>query len=179
MPMSAMPSSTSQPRWYVIQCKPRQDRRALENLQRQGYSCYLPTLKVEKLRHGRKLDVQEALFPGYLFIQLDTIRDNWSPIRSTRGVSQIVRVREQPLPVCNEVVDLIRQRLAREELPVPCFRPGERVLITEGCFAQLEAIFVAGDGAERVMLLLSILQREQTLSFPLSGVRKCANGSSY
>lgn len=179
MPTTATPSSTSQPRWYVIQCKPRQDLRALENLQRQGYSCYLPTLNVEKLRCGRKLDVPEALFPGYLFIQLDTIRDNWSPIRSTRGVSQIVRVRDQPLPVRNEIVESIRQRLEGKELRVPCFRPGERVLITEGCFAQLVAIFVANDGAERVTLLLSILHREQTLSFPVSGVRKCANGLSY
>lgn len=177
MPTTATPSSISQPRWYVIQCKPRQDRRALENLQRQGYSCYHPTLKVEKLRHGRKVDVlQEALFPGYLFIQLDTIRDNWSPIRSTRGVSQIVRVRDQPVPVGNEIVESIQRRLEGRELRIPCFRPGDRVLITEGCFAQLEAIFVANDGAERVTLLLSILHREQALSFPVSGVRKCANG---
>jgi hypothetical protein len=27
----------SQPRWYLIQCRARQDERALENLQRQGF----------------------------------------------------------------------------------------------------------------------------------------------
>lgn len=147
-------------RWYVIQSKPRQDRRALENLQRQGYSCYQPTLVVEKLLQGRKLAIEQPLFPGYLFIQLDPVRHNWSPIRSTRGVNQIVRVREHPLPVRDEVVEAIRARCASQQESIPYLRPGERVLIKEGCFSQLEAIFVANDGAERVTLLMQILQHE-------------------
>ena len=162
-------------RWYVVQCKPRQDRRALEHLQRQGYSCYLPTLAVERLSQGRKLTFEEPLFPGYVFIHLDALRDNWSPIRSTRGVNQIVRVREHPLPVSDQVVEAIRARCASQQGSVPYLRPGERVLITEGCFSQLEAIFVASDGVERVTLLMQILQHEQTLSFPLASVRRCSN----
>jgi len=48
-------------RWYVIRCKPREDARALKHLQRQGFTCYCPTLGVEKLRHGRKVEVQESV----------------------------------------------------------------------------------------------------------------------
>lgn len=164
--------SASDSRWYVIQCKPRQDARALENLVRQGFECYLPTLSAARLRNGRKIAAAEPLFPGYLFIHLDVSGENWAPIRSTRGVSQMVRVRDQPLPVGNEIVDLIRQRLATQQ-PQPCLKYGERVLITDGCFSQLEAIFVAPDGEHRVTLLLNILQQEQRLSFPLASVRKC------
>lgn len=173
--MQITPSSTSQPCWYVIQCKPRQDVRALENLERQGFACYMPTLNAEKLLQGRKLLVREPLFPGYLFINLDAVNDNWYPIRSTRGVMQIVRVRERPLPVHGQVVETIRRRLAGDPPRMPYIQPGERVRITEGCFAQLEAIFIADDGDQRVMLLMNVLQREQTLSFPLTSIRKCAN----
>ena len=35
-------------------------------------------------------------------------------------------------------------------------------------------IFLSNDGEERVLLLLTILQTEQTLSFPASAVRKNA-----
>lgn len=56
------------PRWYVVHCKPREDERALEHLSRQGYECYRPVRTVERLRHGRRQVVKEALFPGYLFI---------------------------------------------------------------------------------------------------------------
>jgi transcriptional antiterminator RfaH len=32
-----------------------------------------------------------VLFPGYLFIQLDEKLENWSPIRSTKGVQNFVK----------------------------------------------------------------------------------------
>jgi transcriptional antiterminator RfaH len=164
--------STNHARWYLIQCKRREEFRALEHLGRQQFSCYLPTLAVEKRRNGRKLDAREPLFPGYLFIKLDDVSDNWHPIRSTRGVIQIVRFSEHPVPVQDEIVETIRQRLAGNPPRVPYLQPGERVVITEGCFAELEAIFVANDGDERVMLLMNIFNREQTLSFPALNVRK-------
>lgn len=170
-----MSMSTSCPDWYVIKCKARQEYRALEHLNRQGFLCYLPELSVEKLSNRCKLEKREPLFPGYLFIQLNDVNDNWYPIRSTRGVSHIVRFNEHPLPVHDEIVETIRQRLATHPLKVPYLQPGERVRIVEGSFSQLEAIFVANDGDERVMLLMRILHREQTLSFPVSSVRKCMN----
>jgi transcriptional antiterminator RfaH len=162
----------SERRWYVIQCKRREEFRALQHLERQKFSCYLPTLAVEKRRNGRKLDAREPLFPGYLFVRLDDVSDNWHPIRSTRGVIQIVRFSEHPLPLQDEIVEIIRQRLAGNAPRATYLRPGELVVITEGCFSHLEAIFVANDGDERVMLLMNILSSEQMVSFPAINVRK-------
>jgi transcriptional antiterminator RfaH len=168
----------SERRWYVVQCKRREEIRALEHLQRQDYLCYLPILAVEKRRNGRKLDAREPVFPGYVFVRLDDVSDNWRPIRSTRGVIQIVRFGERPLPVQDEVVEIIRQRFAGDAPLTPYLRPGELVVITEGCFADLEAIFVANDGDERVTLLMNILSSQQTLSFPAVSVRKSSNSSA-
>ena len=167
--------STSTPRWYATKCKFRQERRALENLERQGFSCYLPELTVEKRNNQCKIESREPLFPGYLFIHLNDINDNWYPIRSTRGVSHLVRFNEHPLPVQDEIIETIRQRLSINPAKVPYLQPGQRVRIVAGSFSQLEAIFVANDGDERVMLLMNILHREQTLSFPITSVRKCVN----
>jgi transcriptional antiterminator RfaH len=166
-------------RWYVIQCKPREERRALENLERQGFSCYLPVLTGEKFRQGAKCDVLEPLFPAYLFIHLNELSDNWHPIRSTRGVLQLVRVREYPVPVRDEVVECIRQRLASSESRRCYLEPGDRVRITDGPFSDIEAIFVAKDGHERVALLLNVLQREQRLSFPVASIRKSASIAAF
>jgi transcriptional antiterminator RfaH len=153
-------------RWYVIQCKRREEFRALDHLERQGFCCYLPTLTVKTRRNGRKTDAREPLFPSYLFVKLDDFRDDWHTIRSTRGVMQIVRFGGHPLPVQDGIVEMISQRLAGNRLHLPYLRPGEPVVITKGCFANLEAIFVANDGADRVMLLMDILSREQTVRFP-------------
>jgi transcriptional antiterminator RfaH len=158
--------------WYLVHCKPREDERALVNLQRQGFECYWPAHAVERRRDGRKTTVTEPLFPRYLFIRLDCVQNNWSSIRSTRGVHEIVRFNAYPTPVQDEIIDAIRARLTGTPTREPYLKAGERVQITEGAFSQLEAIFVADDGDERVILLLNILQMEQKLTFPLHSVRK-------
>ena len=98
--------------------------------------------------------------------------DNWYPIRSTRGVNQIVRFDEHPLPVRDDIIEKIRARLAGPLPPEPYLQPGQRVQITEGAFNQLEAIFIASSGDERVVLLLQIMQTEQKLEFPLHSIRR-------
>ena len=171
-PAPARPSpDTEELRWYLVQCKPREDERALENLQRQGFECYRPARSVERRRHGRKCTVCEPLFPNYVFIRLNRVRDNWSSIRSTRGVLHLVRFNEFPLPVADAIIEGIRSRLDHGTAE-PYLKPGERVRITKGAFSQLEGIFVTHDGQDRVVLLLDILQRNQQLTFPLDTVRK-------
>jgi transcriptional antiterminator RfaH len=159
-------------RWYLIQCKPREDRRALENLQRQSFECFHPTRQVERRRDGRRYAAAEPLFPSYLFVHLNCASGNWYPIRSTRGVQRIVCFNGEPQSVPNEIVEGVRTRLAAHTDDLPYLRPGERVRIVDGAFSQLEAIFVANEGIERVVLLLDILQKDQKLSFPLKSVRK-------
>jgi transcriptional antiterminator RfaH len=166
------------PQWYVVQCKPREERRALENLERQRFCCYLPMLAVEKLRHGSVRAVPEPLFPGYLFINLDELTDNWLPIRSTRGVIQLVRFREYPVPVAEAMIEGIRERLTSDTPRIPYLKPGERVRITQGPFSDVEAIFIANDGLERVVLLMNILNRDQHMSFPATTVRRSVSNPS-
>jgi transcription antitermination factor NusG len=83
----------AQTHWYPIHTKPRQERRALDNLQHRGYPCYLPMFPVQKIRRAKLTTVEESLFPRYLFIQLDIGPKglDWGPIRSTMGVSRLVR----------------------------------------------------------------------------------------
>jgi transcriptional antiterminator RfaH len=169
---AALAEFTGQLRWYLVQCRPRQDGRALEHLERQGFECYRPVYERERIRGGRKNLGKAALFPNYIFIRLDQIHHNWLPIRSTRGVAQIVRFNAYPLPVADEIIEQIRRRIEGEPLREPYLHSGERVVITEGSFSGIEAIFVASDGDERVMLLLNILQSDQMLGFAVQCVRK-------
>lgn len=158
-----MAQPNSNPRWYLIQTKPRQEARAEENLQRQNFECYRPR---------RQTSTEEALFPGYLFIRLDRQLDNWYPIRSTRGVARVVAFGGEPTPVRDELIAQLRQRLAA--LPDrPGFEPGERVQIKAGGFQELEAIFVSTDGEQRSVILLNLLHREQKVRVPTRFLSLC------
>ncbi|WP_191637105.1 transcription/translation regulatory transformer protein RfaH [Pseudomonas fluorescens] len=156
--------------WYLVQCKPSQDERAEINLANQGYTSYRPTHRRERVLRGRRSVVCESLFPGYLFIQLGA-DDSWAPLRSTRGVSRVVSFGGKPLPVRDELIAQLHQHdgVAPVEIRFTC---GERVRINEGPFVELEAIFLAMEGEERVVLLMQFLQREQRISLPLADVSK-------
>ena len=50
--------------WYVVHTHPRAEAKALLNLDRQGFSCYLPRY-LKRRRHARRLDTVAAVFPRY------------------------------------------------------------------------------------------------------------------
>lgn len=160
--------ATDEKRWYLVQCKPRQDFRAFENLQNQGYECLLPTQKVERLRNGQWSHQEEPLFPGYLFIELDTLQDNWVPIRSTRGVSKIVSFGSHPLSVSESVISRLR---IIQPAPPTAIKAGDQVRVSYQDSDYLEAIFVAKDGTERVLILLTLMHREIKVSIPTENLR--------
>ncbi len=156
-----MTSLSSNPLWYLIQTKPRQEIRAEDNLRRQHYECYRP---IKPCSSGSDKP-KEALFPGYLFIRLDRVLDNWYPIRSTRGVARVVAFGSEPTPVRDEIIEQLRQRL-EASLHTTQFEPGERVQLHGGGFSEIEAIFVSADGEKRSVILLNLLQREQKIRVP-------------
>ncbi|MBB1606426.1 MULTISPECIES: transcription/translation regulatory transformer protein RfaH [unclassified Pseudomonas] len=163
-----MPDATGK-RWYLVQCKPRQDSRALEHLERQGYRCLLPMHQDERLYKGQLQPFVTPLFPGYLFIHLDKVGDSWLPIRSTRGVTTIVSFGGHPTPVPQAVIDHL---LTIGTLPSPALLSGDRITINIPGLEQLETIYLEKDGENRVLLLLTILQRQVIIKAPIKNLKK-------
>jgi len=134
----------------------------MDNLHRQGYYCYLPTLPSEKLHHGSLTVAKEPLFQRYLFVRLGQgyLDKSWSPIRSTKGVNRLVSFGNEPLRVDDELIALLRkQEESIQAEPERLFKSGERVRLTEGPFAGIEGIYQMADGERRVMVLIEILSK--------------------
>lgn len=158
--------------WHVVQTKARQEFRALEQLQNQRYVCFLPTIQVEKIIHGKLETRIEPMFSRYLFIRLDATNCNWSPIRSTRGVSNLVSFggRFATLPdVCVEAIERMPQATSER-----LFAHGDRVAITHGPFAGLEGIYQLPDGEARALVLIDLMNQPQKLKFAIDALRKAA-----
>ncbi|WP_254873170.1 MULTISPECIES: transcription/translation regulatory transformer protein RfaH [Oxalobacteraceae] len=161
--------------WYLIHTKPRQENRALQNLEQQGYECYLPTLRAERLRQGMLEVADEALFPRYLFIRLgqgDSAK-SWAPIRSTVGVSRLVSFGKEPAKVAESLINLLQaqENSVRIE-PKRLYKAGERVRLTEGAFAGLEGVYQMADGEHRAMVLIELLSKSVTLRATTNSLRK-------
>ena len=163
--------------WYLIHTKPRQERCALENLERQGYPCFLPTFPAEKLRQGAIALTDEPLFPRYLFIRLarNDSAKSWGPIRSTRGVSRLVTFGLEPAKVDNALIEILRVRESSVQgEPERLFKPGERVRLIEAPFADIEGIYQMADGERRVMVLIELLSKSVSIRVSPTGLRKAS-----
>lgn len=161
--------------WYLIHTKPRQEKCALQNLEQQGYQCYLPTLPTEKIRQGQLTVTDEPLFPRYLFIRLgqEDSAKSWAPIRSTKGVSRLVRFGVNPAKVEDKLIDLLQaQGTCFQNEPIRLFKPGERVRLTSHPFTGLEGIYQMTDGERRVMVLIELLSKPVAVRVAPANLRK-------
>lgn len=155
--------------WHLVHTKPRQESRAEENLARQGYTVYLPRARVARRRRGRLQRTVEPLFPRYLFIRLEPGVDNWAPLRSTLGVSTVVRFGRDAACVPDALIESLRAREDDEglcDLQLAPPAPGDRVVVIDGELAGLDGVFVTEDGDARAVILLDIVGRASRVRLP-------------
>ena len=165
------------PNWLLLQVKPRQEMRALENLERQQAQCYCPKIQVEKLRRGKRIQVEEALFPGYLFINAQTQQNGltYTSIRSSRGVSKIVGFGTEPVTIPEALIDQLKLRentgltwAEADDLP----QAGDKINITEGLFKGLQALYSHADGQQRAIVLINLLHQQIPTSLANTQIQK-------
>ena len=162
--------------WYLVHTKARQEDTAITNLQRQNFRCYMPMLYVEKIRRGKPVVVAEPMFPSYVFVQLDTSGQgqSWSPIRSTLGVRELVKFGGHPPKVDAELITALHEReQLQQSNPQALFAAGDKVVITDGPFAGIEAIYQTTDAERRSMILLSMLNKPVPMRIEPGKLRKC------
>lgn len=164
--------------WRAVFCRSRQETRAEAHLERQGYQVYLPRIRTCRRKRAYYRECIEPMFPRYLFVALADYRDNWGPIRSTRGVVGLVVVGDQVPVVPRSVVDgLIRRHDDRGIIDLSAvteFRKGDPVEITGGPFAGLTAYFNTECSERRVSVLLELLNSPRQVELDRDFVRKTA-----
>lgn len=146
--------------WYLIYTKPRQEKTAVTNLQRQHYAVYFPQIRLWRRVRGNRQQVIEPLFPRYLFVHLDAQTDNWAPIRSTLGVTSLVRFGLEPARVPDALVDFLVSRQDADglhEWAEPVLAIGDRTRVVSGPLAGYEGILIAKSSRERVVILLDMV----------------------
>jgi len=158
-------------RWYLIHTKPSGESVAQTNLERQGYEVYFPRLLQPTRRRTGWSDAIIALFPRYLFLRLSEGEQPLGPVRSTAGVSSVVRFGASYAVVPDQVVGELRARadpesgLHRLRARSP-FAAGAAVRIAVGPFGGLEGVFDREAGPERVVVLLKLLGQDTAVRVP-------------
>ena len=166
--------------WYLIYCKAREEKIAQEHLERQGYEVYLPFILSRIKQRGRTKKTIQPMFPRYLFIHLSDQRDDWGPIRSTIGVSNLVKFGINPAKVPENLITKLREDEKNKgfhELPDIKLEPGDDLIIAEGPFEGYEATLLSQNADERVTIMLKIAEKHLKIILDQSLVEKTGHSS--
>jgi transcriptional antiterminator RfaH len=152
-------------RWYVIRTKARKETVVEKRLSDLDLEVFLPWLRSRRRVGSRYQWVLAPLFPGYLFCRLDLVLLG-KVARYAPGVKDFVKFGNRIAQVGVEVIQNLRERcpdgvaLIQQRI----YKSGEPLMIREGPFSGLEAIFEREmKGSERVAVLLEILGRRTRL----------------
>ncbi len=159
-------------KWFLLKTKTRQEKRAMENLQRQHAECYCPEVFVEKIFRGKKSEVIEILFPGYLFVNFRNPASSVQSAKSTRGVQSFVFFGGNPARVPSELIQELKEKtkssqsLTISNLP----KTGDKLKVTDGPFNGMSVVFSQPNGDKRAEVLLNIMNQEVKASIQYSNL---------
>lgn len=162
--------------WYLVYCKARQDDRAEENLVRQGFDVYRPTVELVKTKQRKKAVIEkESLFPRYIFVQVNAQERSLAPISSTLGVCSFVRFGSALAIVPEALIKDIKAKGQEHSdmlHDLHNFKTGEEVSIVGCGFDQVNAIYGNPSGEKRSMILMNMLGQESQLIVPNECIHK-------
>ena len=165
--------------WYVVHSKPREETKALENLQKQGFECFLPMLTHEKLVRGRIKSVTEPLFSRYLFVQTRSQNQNFSVIKSTLGVHRLVSFGPMPSQVNDSLIETVRSLESALDSEINGFKSlissGDHVMLVEGPLKGLKGIFHESSGTKRAFVLIDLLHKQHIIHVVKTDIIPCAS----
>jgi transcription antitermination factor NusG len=166
--------STAKHPWYALQCWVRKESLISAQLESLGFECFLPKYKSVREWSDRKKEVEQPLFPGYVFCRFDYSQRR--PIVVTPGILQVVG--RGRTPVADVEIQAIQVAVASgiPSRPWPYLEVGERVRIHTGKLSGLEGILVNFRGNHRVVLSVSLLQRSLALEVDLAWVASLEKG---
>ena len=140
--------------WYVLYTKPRNEKKVAERLSGAGYNVYCPLQRVRRQWSDRMKIIEEPLFKGFLFIQVeDHKRDE---VFSFPGTVRYLFWLRRPAVVRDSEIKTIQKWLweyASEDIDISDILRGDYVLITSGPFTGEQAVLLDKTNKKAVVQL--------------------------
>src|SRR5262249_13140044 len=145
--------------WFVLQTKPRFEKKVKRSLTRKGYECFLPTYQQRRRWSDRTIVIELPLFSTYIFCRLNSSAIGKAV--STPGISRIVRFGGHPAEIPADELETL-QLLAQSNLlyePWGYISSGTLVQVETGPLAGVEGIICSSDDKRRLVIPVTLLQR--------------------
>ena len=157
--------------WFAVRVRSNFERIAAAHLRERGYEEFAPSHKTERQWSDRKKEIDQFLFPGYVFCRFDP--QNRLPVLTAPGVVDVVGWGKVPAPIPDEEIERVRKLVQSGLLlsPWPYLELGQVVLIERGPLAGTEGILVEVKGRCRLVVSINLLKRSISAEVERSCVR--------
>ena len=161
--------------WFALRLRSNYERITGSHLRDRGYEEFAPSYTVEKRWSDRTKQVEQFLFPGYVFCRFDP--NDRLPILTVPGVVEVVGFGKSPQEIPDEEIQRVR-RMVESGLPVmpyPYVQVGQAVLIERGPLSGVEGILVEIKGKMRLVVSVNLLRRSVSAEVDRNWIRPIAN----
>lgn len=135
----------SEAKWYILHTYSGYENKVAadimklvenRNLQNLIEDVMVPTVtKTVERENGKVVEVEEKVYPGYVFVKMVETNESWYICRNTRGVTGFVGPESKPTPLSEAEVKNLEQ--GRSENTVS-FEKGDKVVIRQGVLEGFE-----------------------------------------
>ena len=174
---------TGERNWYAIHTYVGYENAVLRNLKQRIeslgmedkiFNVVIPLEKKIKVKAGKRVEVEEKIYPGYILVDMIVTDDSWYVVRNTPRVTGFVGAGVTPVPLEKSEADALFSRMASNtpkhniDLVV-----GEQVSIIDGPFKELEGkVSEVDDERGRGKVLVSMFGRETPVELDFLQIRK-------
>lgn len=146
-------------RWYAACVRPRYENLVSRHLEQRGYHYFLPRYRSVRRWKDRRKELDMALFPGYIFVNLSAC--DRLGVLMVPGVMRFVTFQGQLAPVADGEIRSLKLSLAAgvEAQPHPYLRDGRKVRVKRGPLIGAEGIVIRRKERFRLVLSIDLIMR--------------------
>jgi len=172
--------------WYAIHTYAGYENAVMRNLKQRIdslgvndkiFNVIVPTEKKIKIKAGKRVEVEEKVYPGYVLVDMIVDDNSWYVVRNTPRVTGFVGAGVNPVPLAKAEVDELFGRMdtnennkAKHQIDIEV---GEMIRIADGPFKDLEGKVNEVDRERgKIKILVSMFGRETPVELDFLQIKK-------
>lgn len=169
--------------WYVLHTYSGYEDNVSHNLKQRIESMDMQDLIFDvivpkenkiKIKNGKRVTVEERIYPGYVLVDMVVTDASWYVVRNTPNVTGFIGLGTTPTPVNIEEVRSLKKRMGVTEPKYKIdVRKGESVKVVDGPFKEHEGKIKEIDEEKgKVKVSVSIFGRETPVELDFLQIKK-------
>jgi transcription antitermination factor NusG len=157
--------------WYAVHVRSRHEKMVATLMRNRDIKHWLPLRRRRSKWSDRYVDVEEPLFPGYIFANLRP--ESFLTVVSTRGVVRLVGSGSRPIAIPDNELGAVRTAIEAGLFydPYPELVSGAEVSIVRGPLRGYSGVLTSRNGKHRVLLSIPLIGKAIAVEMDAADVK--------